>query len=68
MDSISEEADSDKFEQAKNYFLLGMENFEKGMYREAENLLFLDLVSSYYWQIHLDSVKIKRNSLSDSIY
>ena len=43
MDSISEETDSDKFEQAKNYFLLGMENFEKGMYREAENFLFLSL-------------------------
>jgi tetratricopeptide (TPR) repeat protein len=43
MDSISEETDSDKFEQAKNYFLLGMENFEKGTYIEAERFLFLAL-------------------------
>ena len=43
MDSIFEETDSDKFEQAKNYFLLGMENFEKGMYEEAEKFLFLSL-------------------------
>jgi len=43
MDLISEETDSAKFEQAKNYFLLGMENFEKGMYKEAEKFLFLSL-------------------------
>ena len=43
MDSISEETDSDKFEQAKNYFLFGMENFEKGIYIEAEKFLFLAL-------------------------
>ena len=43
MYSISEETDSDKFEQAKNYFLIGLENFEKGTYLEAEKFLFLAL-------------------------
>ena len=36
MDSINKETDSDKFEQAKNNFLFGMENFDKGLYIEAE--------------------------------
>ena len=43
MDSISEETDSDKFEQAKNYFFLGLENFEKGIYLDAEKNFFLAL-------------------------
>jgi len=43
MDSISNQSESEKFEQAKNYFLLGMENFEMGLFIEAEKLLFLAL-------------------------
>jgi len=43
MDSISKQSGSDKFEIAKNYFLFGMENFEKGLFIEAEKLLFLAL-------------------------
>jgi len=43
MDSISKETDSDKFEQANNYFLFGMENFDKGIYIEAEKFFFLAL-------------------------
>ena len=43
MDSINKETDSDKFEQAKNNFLFGMENFDKGLYIEAEKFFFLAL-------------------------
>jgi predicted O-linked N-acetylglucosamine transferase (SPINDLY family) len=43
MSITSNEFDKEKFDQAKDYFLLSIEKFNKGLLEEAERLLFLSL-------------------------
>lgn len=64
-----DEADSVRFEQARKYFLLGLENFQKNLYVEAERFLFLSfdlLPERLSTLINLSAVLIKLEKLEEA--
>jgi len=69
MAPIRDENDSVRFEQAKKYFLLGLENLQKTFYIEAERFLFLSfnlLPERLSTLINLSAVLIKLEKLEEA--